>query len=125
LAEDSIVLQSGDLVKIELGVHVDGYVATLAQTVVLNPHPASPVTGRAADVICAAYFGLEAAIRLCKVGGTAAEILDSINTIAASFDCRPVSGTSSHMMKRFLLESEEVGKKCFIFCNHLTMFNYH
>ena len=106
--ESSVVLKHGDIVKIELGVQIDGYIATLAHTIILNPQPSAPITGRTADVICAAYYALETAVRLCKSGGTGAEIVESINTIAASFDCRPVHDTSSYMMKRFLLESEEV-----------------
>ena len=35
-AEDKIVIAEGDLVKIDLGVHVDGYVAVVAHTCFLG-----------------------------------------------------------------------------------------
>ncbi|RUP50912.1 peptidase M24, structural domain-containing protein [Jimgerdemannia flammicorona] len=67
-AEESDVLKPGDLVKIELGVHIDGYIATAAHTTTLNHDPAQPVTSRQADAICAAHYAAETALRLAKPG---------------------------------------------------------
>lgn len=50
-----LCLVHGDVVKIELGVHIDGYVATNAHTIIISSTPAkTPFTGPTADVICAA-----------------------------------------------------------------------
>ncbi|KAJ3083272.1 Proliferation-associated protein 2G4 [Rhizoclosmatium hyalinum] len=107
LKEDGHVLESGDVVKVELGAQIDGYVSTLAHTIVLSPNPSEPVTGRKADVICAAYQAAEAAIRLVKAGNESSQIFQTVNQIASSFGVRPVEGTASHLMKRFLLEAEQ------------------
>ncbi|KAJ3065073.1 hypothetical protein HDU98_011529 [Podochytrium sp. JEL0797] len=110
LSEDAQLLAPGDVVKVELGVQIDGYVSTLAHTIVV-PFPAvieaGPVTGRKADVVAAAYLAMEAAIRLVKAGNQSAQIFQTVNQIATSFGVRPVEGTASHLMKRFLLEAEQ------------------
>ncbi|KAJ3408335.1 Ubiquitin carboxyl-terminal hydrolase 14 [Chytridiales sp. JEL 0842] len=103
-AED-LTLKEGDMVKVELGVHIDGYIATLAHTVILNPNPSVPVTGKHADVVAAAYFAAEAAVRLVKYGGNSLDVVNAVNTVAQTFGVKPVQGTSSFLMKRYILES--------------------
>merc|ERR1711991_426261 len=63
-ADDKTTLQEGDLVKIDFGVHFDGYVSCMAHAVVATDKPTEVVGGKAADVVCAAYFAAEAALRL-------------------------------------------------------------
>lgn len=49
-----MTLTEGDVVKIDLGCHLDGYIAQAAHTIVASDDPNSKVTGRKADVILAA-----------------------------------------------------------------------
>jgi methionine aminopeptidase len=53
----------------DLGAHIDGFVATQAQTVQVAADAAEAITGRAADVVAAARAAFEAAIRLIRPGG--------------------------------------------------------
>ncbi|KAK9678979.1 hypothetical protein K7432_016475 [Basidiobolus ranarum] len=103
LPTEAYTINTGDMVKIELGVHIDGYVASSAHTTIVNPNPQSPVTGRPADVVCAAYFALEAAIRTLKVGSKNTDVMKVIADSAAVFGCHPVEGTTSNQVQRFLL----------------------
>lgn len=89
----------------ELGAHFDGYVATAAHTTVVPLSPTEPLQGRAADVICATYFAHEAAQRMLRPGVKSSEITRVINEIAAYFRCKPVEGTFSSPMKRFVLRA--------------------
>ncbi|KAJ3214884.1 putative metalloprotease arx1 [Dinochytrium kinnereticum] len=107
LADESSVLKLGDVVKVELGVHIDGYVANLAHTTVLNPRSDQPITGKTADVICAAYYAAEAALRLVRYGARSTDVIEAINQVAAAFNVHPVEGTSTFLMKRFLIESQQ------------------
>ena len=50
----------------DLGVHVDGYVALVAKTVVVGG--AKPVTGRAADAIMACKTASEVILRMLQPG---------------------------------------------------------
>ncbi|KAI0255216.1 hypothetical protein BJV78DRAFT_1178365 [Lactifluus subvellereus] len=43
-----------DVVKVHLGVHIDGFVAIMAKMVVIGAALESPVTGQRADALCAA-----------------------------------------------------------------------
>ncbi|PWA79319.1 ERBB-3 BINDING PROTEIN 1 [Artemisia annua] len=65
LASDESVLKEGDILKIDMGCHIDGFIAVVAHTHVLQE---GPVTGRAADVIAAANTAAEVALRLVRPG---------------------------------------------------------
>jgi len=44
-----LVLAKGDVVKIHLGAHIDGYAATSAETLIVGATEQEPAEGRAAD----------------------------------------------------------------------------
>lgn len=52
-SEDDVTLAEGDVVKIDLGVQVDGYIGVVAHTLICSAGEA-PATGRKADVMLAA-----------------------------------------------------------------------
>ncbi|KAF9302820.1 Proliferation-associated protein 2G4 [Mortierella antarctica] len=107
-AGDDYVLKQGDVVKIELGAHIDGYMATNGHTVVINANPAQPILGRAADVVCAAHFAAEAALRLMKIGNSNVQVQEAIAEAAALFNCSPVVGTASNEIKRYVIATEKM-----------------
>ncbi|KAJ3015897.1 Proliferation-associated protein 2G4 [Thoreauomyces humboldtii] len=100
-----VVLRDGDLVKIDFGVHIDGYISLLAHTTVLTSDPSTPTTGRQADVVCAAHYASTAALNLLVPGTTTSDITMAIANIAEHFGCMPVATTFSRQVKRFLLNS--------------------
>ena len=55
--------------KIDLGAHIDGFIAVVAHTFVVGSSKDKKVSGKKADVIAAAHQAAEAALRLVK-GGT-------------------------------------------------------
>jgi hypothetical protein len=67
LSADTTTLANGDVVKIDLGVHVDGFLALSARTIVINP-PAEGISGKTADVIAAAHHAIAAAMRMIRPG---------------------------------------------------------
>lgn len=54
--------------KVDLGVHIDGYLAMSAHTIVVRSDSKEAVTGRKADVIAAVFTAAECALRLLKPG---------------------------------------------------------
>eukprot|EP01132_Coremiostelium_polycephalum_P007417 gene7417-9118_t len=108
LAGDTRVLAQGDIVKVDLGVHIDGYIAVGAHTVVVGSTPDQPLTGKAADAICAAHFAMEAALRLVRPGNKNSDVTDVIQKIATTYQVTPVSGILSHELKRFVIDGENV-----------------
>ncbi|XP_027155771.1 ERBB-3 BINDING PROTEIN 1 [Coffea eugenioides] len=105
LASDEAVLQQGDIVKIDMGCHIDGFIAVVAHTHVLQD---GPVTGRAADVIAAANTAAEVALRLVRPGKKNQEVAEAIQKVAAAYDCRIVEGVLSHQMKQFVIDGNKV-----------------
>lgn len=89
LSEDKIVLAEGDLIKVDLGVHVDGYVAVVAHTLLCTAGT-DPLTGRKADVVMAAWTAAEAAQRMLKDGASNNEITKVIAQVAEAYKCQPV-----------------------------------
>jgi len=108
LSDDKSVIVEGDLVKIDLAVHIDGYIAAAAHTIIaMKQPPSEPITGRKADAICAAHFAAEAALRLLRPGHKNTEVTEAIAAVAASFNVTPVEGVLSHQMKRFVIDGNK------------------
>jgi curved DNA binding protein len=106
---ESQALKKGDVVKIDLAAHFDGFVAQCAHTIVLSDEP---VTGRAADVVHAAWTTAEAVLRTVKVGNTNADVTAVIKQCASEFECNPVQGVLSHECKKHVVD----GNRCIINC---------
>lgn len=81
LPEDSTTIKEGDLVKIELGAHVDGFAALLAHTIVVQSDAKAQVTGKKADVILAAYKAAQAALRLIRPGNFNNQVTEAIGKV--------------------------------------------
>mmetsp|Transcript_15050 Transcript_15050/g.26409 ORF Transcript_15050/g.26409 Transcript_15050/m.26409 type:complete len:204 (+) Transcript_15050:79-690(+) len=98
------VLVEGDLVKVDLGAHIDGFVAVAAHTFVVTPDNSvpTPVTGRAADVMKAAYTAAEACVKLIKPGVSNSVISNAIAQVANDFELNSVQGVLMHEMKQYV-----------------------
>ncbi|EOD17400.1 proliferation-associated protein 2G4 [Emiliania huxleyi CCMP1516] len=103
-SEDKVVLEDGDMVKIDLGVHVDGYVAVVAHTVLVGEQD---VSGRKGDVLMAAWTAGEVAQRMLKDGATNNDISQAIAKVAESYQCSPVEGVLSHQMKKHVIDANK------------------
>jgi curved DNA binding protein len=96
------VLKAGDVVKCDLGAHFDGFMALCAETFVVAA-PGAKFEGRKADVILAAWYAQEAALRTLKPGNTNEQVTEVINRIAADFKCTMVQGVLSHKVSCYCL----------------------
>lgn len=88
----SQVLAKNDVVKLHMGAHIDGFAAISAETLVVGATAQNPATGRAADVIQAAWTAAQVAMRLVKVGNKNWAVTDAVGKVAAAWDCKPVEG---------------------------------
>lgn len=102
--DDSVNLKNGDVVKIELGAHIDGFAAGVAHTIVVG----GKADGKSADVILAAHSAFLAAQRSIKVGGLNQEVTANIQAVCDEFGVQPVQGVLSHKMKKHLIDGNEV-----------------
>jgi len=108
MPEESTSIKEGDLVKIELGAHVDGFAAFAAHTIVVQSDAKAAVTGKKADVILAAYKAVQAAIRLIKPGNFNNQVTDAIKKVCESYNVQPLEGVLSHDLKKHLIDGNKV-----------------
>ncbi|KIL67524.1 hypothetical protein M378DRAFT_73392 [Amanita muscaria Koide BX008] len=119
--QSSQALAKDDVVKLQLGAHIDGFASIAAETFVIGASPENPVTGRRADVIKAAWTAAEVAKRLVKVGNKNWTVTESVNRAVAAWDCKPVEGMLSCQQtqnvidgkKRIILNPSESQKRDF------------
>lgn len=105
--ETDYLLKAEDIVKIDLGAHIDGFIAVAAHTVFIGASVTNPATGRKADVVLAAYWASQAALRLLKVGSTNYGVTEAVQKIANSYKCKPIEGMLSHQLKQFKIDGEK------------------
>lgn len=106
-SEKEVLLKTGDMVKIDLATHIDGFIGSVAHTMVVGASKDNPVKGRQADVMMAAYLCSEAALRLVKPGNKNSQVTDAVQTVAESFNCKPVEGMLSHQLNQNKIDGEK------------------
>mmetsp|Transcript_25149 Transcript_25149/g.40212 ORF Transcript_25149/g.40212 Transcript_25149/m.40212 type:complete len:396 (-) Transcript_25149:65-1252(-) len=108
--KDIPILKEGDVVKVDLGVHIDGYPVVAAHTFVVGPKEGAPTSpsGRKADVIAAAYTAAQAAVKCIREGQSNGDVTKVIKMVAEDFGVNPVQGVLMHQMKRFVIDANEV-----------------
>lgn len=100
-------LKAEDVVKIDLGAHVDGFIAVAAHTTVVGVSADNKVTGRKADVILAAYWASQAALRLLKHGTGNYAVTEAVQKITDVYKCKPIEGMLSHQLKQHKIDGEK------------------
>lgn len=105
LKGDTKALKAGDVVKVDLACHIDGFIAAAGHTVVVGEEK---VEDRRADVVMAAWNAAEAAIRLIQVGNTNTSVTEAFAKIADDFNCKPLQGVLSHQLKKHVIDGSRV-----------------
>ncbi|HVP96843.1 type II methionyl aminopeptidase [Methanoregula sp.] len=90
---DERVFARGDVIKLDLGVQIDGYIADTATTVDL---------GNNALLLDASREALEAAIRIVKPGVTAGEIGAVVEKEITSRGYRPIANLTGHGLGQYV-----------------------
>ena len=108
MADESTLLQEGDLAKIDLGAHLDGFTAQLAHTIVVSADPTSKITGKKADVVLAAYNSMLAAQRIIREQATNTSVTQAIAKVCEAFGVTPLEGVLSHKVKKHLIDGNDV-----------------
>ena len=86
-----------DMVKLDLGVHVDGYIADSAVTVDLSGNP---------DILKAAEEALAAAIDLARPGITTGKIGAAIEDSIRSYGLNPIMNLTGHGLSQYEAHDE-------------------
>ncbi len=91
---DTRVFEKGNVAKLDLGVHIDGYIADTATTVDL---------GSNSLLLAASEQALEAAIKTVRPGSTAGELGAAVQHEIESRGYRPISNLTGHGLDRYVL----------------------
>lgn len=70
-----------------MGAHIDGFIAVAAHTVVAKSDANRKINGRRADVVLAAYWAGQAALRLLKPGNGVCSQLIKRKKVSDVFLC--------------------------------------
>jgi methionyl aminopeptidase len=96
--DDKLRFQRGDVVKLDVGVHVDGYVGDTAVTVEVGTHSWG-------DLIRATKEALDAAIGLMKPKARLDDVGAAIQRTIESFGFNPVENLTGHSMEQYKLHA--------------------
>jgi len=94
--DDGRVFAQGDVVKLDLGVHIDGYIADTATTVDLGDNGL---------LLEASQSALESAIRLVKPGVMVRDLGEAIQKEIETRGFRPVMNLTGHGLDRYTIHT--------------------
>lgn len=81
-----------NMIKLDIGVHVDGYIADAAVTVDLSGHP---------ELVEASRAALDAAIELVSPGVNTTDIGAAIESAISGYGFKPVANLTGHGLERY------------------------
>lgn len=94
---DSTTVKEGDVLKIDIGVHVDGYIADTAVTVCYDP--------KYEGLIRAAESALSEAVRISRANTKASDIGKVIESTITKFGFRPIQNLSGHSLQQYTVHA--------------------
>ncbi len=102
--DEKTVLKDGDLVKIDIGVHVEGYICDRAFTVCIGEG--------GHELIKAAEEALKEALKVIKVGNRVCDVSKVVEEVVSSFGFNPVRNLCGHGLKRYVQHAEPTIPNC-------------
>jgi len=105
-----MTVNDGDIVKIDLGVHISGYIAVAANSIVVGAAAAAeaPVTGEKANVFHAAQGMTKAIVATLKAGNTNTDVVDACKKVLSAYPgVKCVEGVTMHQMKRYIIDGNK------------------
>jgi len=96
--DTALVFRKGDVVKIDVGAHVDGYIADTAKTVEVSTHTYDKMIRASREALNNAIAHIKADIPLCEIGKI---IEDTI----ASFGYKSIDNLTGHSLQCYTLHS--------------------
>jgi methionyl aminopeptidase len=95
--DDQIVIKDTDVVKIDLGVHIDGYVADTAVTISHDP--------KYDQLIKVAELSLSEAIKIAKNNTKSSEIGKIIENTISHNGLKPIQNLSGHSLDQYIIHA--------------------
>lgn len=94
---DSTIVKEGDVLKIDIGVHIDGYIADTAVTVCYDP--------KYEVLVKTAEAALGEAVRMARANTKAADIGRTIESTITKMGFRPIQNLSGHSLQQYTIHA--------------------
>ncbi len=94
---DERTIPKGSIVKVDIGVHVDGYIADTAVTICFNPEYE--------DMVQTSQVALETAIRTIRPGIFTSELGSKIQNVIENRGFKPISNLTGHQIGRYMIHT--------------------
>jgi methionyl aminopeptidase len=94
---DMTTVKEGDILKIDIGVHVDGYIADTAVTVCYD--------AKYESLTKSAEMALAEAVRMARANTKASDIGKAIENIISRLGFRPIQNLSGHSLQQYTIHA--------------------
>src|SRR5215207_7348918 len=94
---DDTLVKEGDVLKIDIGVHIDGYIADTAVTVCYDP--------KYEALVSTAEMALGEAVRIAKANTKASDIGRVIEATITKFGFKPIQNLSGHSLQQYTIHA--------------------
>ncbi|HYX71417.1 MAG TPA: M24 family metallopeptidase, partial [Nitrososphaera sp.] len=94
---DGTSVKEGDVLKIDIGVHIDGYIADTAVTVCYDP--------KYEALVSTAEMALGEAVRIAKANTKATDIGRVIEATITKFGFKPIQNLSGHSLQQYTIHA--------------------
>ena len=102
IRDDGLTIKEGDLVKIDLGVHIDGYIVDTAFSVNFNEDPSLQ------NIIQATEVAVDAGKMMAKPEVNTKEIGKKIESIIKGFKFIPIKELGGHQIERWSIHGKKI-----------------
>ncbi|MEE1128842.1 MAG: type II methionyl aminopeptidase [Methanobrevibacter sp.] len=108
-ANDTTIFKAGDMVKLDLGAMIDGYIADSAVTVIADGNIDENYTqdeiNLHEEIIEASAAGLEAAIATVRAGVEMSKIGAAVHEAIAEYNLNPIFNLTGHSLEQYNLHA--------------------
>jgi methionyl aminopeptidase len=97
IKDDGLTIKEGDIIKLDLGVHIDGFIVDTAFSVNFNEREDLE------NIITATDTAVKAAKMMVEPGANTEDIAKKIEDIVKGFDYRPIKELGGHQIEQWLV----------------------
>lgn len=116
LSSESKCLKLGDWIKIDVGCHIDGYIAVTATTMVVSKSEGAEddaetkqeYSSEEENLMIAAQHAVDICARMIKPGNTNVDVTKALEDMSTAYGVAPIHGTIMHQMKRFVIDGNKM-----------------
>jgi len=101
IREDGLTIKEGDIVKLDIGVHIEGYIVDTAFTISFSDDKLLE------NIIQSTEVAVDAAKMMAKPGINTREIGKKIETIVKGFKYNPIKELGGHQIERWIVHGKK------------------